>query len=494
MVTVTAHLPAQSAADSAAAQLARTADLVGMHSYPITIAGDSLTGPGAAVLLGASATAQFVGLGEPHNTDKLNRFAGALFAELHRRYGFQHAVVEQGADVTTRFNTPGVRGDLAATRRTADTWPVALHFGTDGELAFHATVGRLSTASHPLWGVDRTLDLEAGLQALAEVASSDEMAARVRQVYPRQRGDSSASRQILDVLALDVSPVLERATTIEADPGALRALDDARRRLRLVIASIPRFRSELAQVVPLLDSLATVVTDPRVRSELRGTRSRVAGVAAEVPAAPPIFDRDELLDAALAGLQGAAEGEEAYVLRALAIGREDLMDHARRHPAGEPWAYAASLRREELMVSQFLHRYHEALQSSSDLPRAVLKMGGWHVQRGWNPNMVRPLGSVVDALARTNGQQAVLVNVALVNPPGQQWSITDTPEGAGFAAMAGAAVDRDVLVDLRPLRAFAQAGRLVFDEDAARVLFEYDFYLLLGDTQVDGISWVGARG
>lgn len=380
--------------------------LLRAHTYELAEAG-AAANPGLDFILAEAADAQFVLLGEPHNTDQVNHLAATLLELLHERLGFGYLVTEQDGLLMDLLAGPGVRGNLAALRQQARRHRGALHFRTDSELELLAEVGRIADAAHPIWGIDRILDAELGLEALL--------------------ASSSSSSSVAD-----------------------------RERIRAVLDEARRFGQD------------------RANADRRFISSQSAG-----------------LDSLLGDLQPEPGSKAAEILHALRVSRQDLRAYEVRHDPGEPWGFQANERREELMKTRFLDHYRRAVAAGETLPKALVKLGHWHVTRGHNPGSVPSVGNLLSEIARFNGRRALSINIQPVNPPGRHWSITDYPDYALFATVGDPT--KSQLVDLRPLRGYLHAGSLSVSEDVRRVIFGYDLLLLLGGTDRGQVTWDEGR-
>jgi hypothetical protein len=141
--------------------------------------------------------------------------------------------------------------------------------------------------------------------------------------------------------------------------------------------------------------------------------------------------------------------------------------------------YRANNRREQLMRTQFLDRYHEASLEGEVAPRAVLKFGQWHAISGTlNWGDVVPFGTFVREFARSRDSDMLSIWTGLVNEPGHVWTLTDYPDYAPLAE-AGS-TDRWWVVDLREIRPFAAAGAVDLNDELRKVVFGFDLALLIG--------------
>lgn len=368
-------------------------ELLRGHTYELTHE-VNLNGPGLEFLLQETRDAQFVLVGEPHNTDQVNQFVGMLFRELHDKYGFDHLVTEQDALIMDRLAETPARGQLDAVRSLVRRHPDALHYSTDAELELLASIGRLSRAPRPLWGVDRIHDAALALESLLEATHSPDI-----------------RRQISDVLR------------------------DIRR--------------------------------PGASWHIRA--------------------QGERFDSLISSLKYQPETPTAQLLHAIRVSREDHVAYQIKHEPGDPWGFLANERREELMKTRFIEHYRQELTRVDPLPRAIAKLGHWHVMRGHGPGSVPTLGSFLVDVARFNGMSAISISIQLVNKPDRHWSITDYPE---YDAITGAAdSEKWVLVDLRPLRGYIHSGFLTVSKEARETIFGFDLLLLLGGTNKGKATW-----
>ncbi|NOT09807.1 MAG: hypothetical protein HOP28_16565 [Gemmatimonadales bacterium] len=183
---------------------------------------------------------------------------------------------------------------------------------------------------------------------------------------------------------------------------------------------------------------------------------------------------------ARAASQFAAAGDTAgaSVLRMLAESAR-LYDLNRRAGAGEPTGFDANNDREELMKRTFSAFYRRAARTQ--LPRAIVKLGSAHLNRGQGPFGPFTVGNLLSELAIANGLRSYHVMVLAHNARADSLA----PSLWGWAAMRpialAAPTTSAVLIDLRPLRAYAYAGRLgPLLPDLRRTIYGYDAMLVLG--------------
>jgi hypothetical protein len=139
------------------------------------------------------------------------------------------------------------------------------------------------------------------------------------------------------------------------------------------------------------------------------------------------------------------------------------------------------------MKTRFLDHYRRAVAEGEPLPKALVKLGHWHITRGRNPGGIPSVGNLLVDIARFHGLSALSINIQPVNPPGRHWSITDYPEYAFLEPVADPA--RWQVLDLRPLRGPLHAGSLIVSPEAHDMIFGFDLLLLLGGTDRAQVTW-----
>lgn len=136
---------------SANAQESILDSIILKHKYIIESSQNGLSGDGITFLLNESKNAQFVLIGENHNTKEIPEFTSALFDLLHNHYQFEYLALEQDpammriiADRNTNIQ------DLAR------KYPYGFTFITDQELAMIEKTRSISKAKNPIWGCDQS--------------------------------------------------------------------------------------------------------------------------------------------------------------------------------------------------------------------------------------------------------------------------------------------------------------------------------------------------
>ncbi len=131
-------------------------ELFRSQTYPVFEAGGELRGPGFEWLLKRVAQAQFVCLGEQHNSRQIPRVTAALFKNLHDKCGFTHLALEQDPVMCEMVSGSGVAGSRDAVVALANRYPNAFTFTSDQELELLAAAGALAGAKgDAIWGLDQ---------------------------------------------------------------------------------------------------------------------------------------------------------------------------------------------------------------------------------------------------------------------------------------------------------------------------------------------------
>jgi hypothetical protein len=153
--------------------------------------------------------------------------------------------------------------------------------------------------------------------------------------------------------------------------------------------------------------------------------------------------------------------------------------------------YLANQLREDWMRRSLMRHYRDAIEAGTEaggLPRVVVRLGHWHVGRGFGPGGVLTFGNFLHELAHANDLDAYLINVQVVNEPGVFWTITDYPD---YDALFGIAdPNRSQLVDLRAVRAAVLGGEVQGVNPVMRELIAgYDAILLLAGASRGSWEW-----
>ena len=166
-----------------------------------------------------------------------------------------------------------------------------------------------------------------------------------------------------------------------------------------------------------------------------------------------------------------------FLLRDLELARLSAALY-RAHSDSTPTGFDSNRVREEWMVERFRDRYRERLAAGERLPKVLLKSGHWHIFRGYFQGNIPTLGNFVSELARSNGLESYHIWTSLINRPGVWWSLDEEPPYGPIGRVGDP--NRWVLVDLRPLRPWAHAGRLKLSRELRQIVFTFDAALLIG--------------
>ena len=133
------------------------AALLRANALPLRLAGDSLTGAGAARLVAEAAASRFTLIGEDHGIAEMPRLCAALFRRLHP-LGYRHAAIEIGPLTARIVSRLALAPDPAVAFAAFDAahpwaWPFV---NWREEAAWVTTVVRTAHGSpDALWGLDQ---------------------------------------------------------------------------------------------------------------------------------------------------------------------------------------------------------------------------------------------------------------------------------------------------------------------------------------------------
>jgi hypothetical protein len=180
VLSVQPEMPALAQQQSAPAPV-QLADLLAANSYPISVTAGKLSGPGRDFLLRATRDAQFVAIGEQHNSAQIPEFTTALLNELHRAYRFDHLALEQDPVGMHLASSRGMAGRRAAVERFATQHPFAFTFVGDQEVDMIADAGALPDRhGDAVWGLDQVFGVRDVLEQLLPYAPDAAARARTR--------------------------------------------------------------------------------------------------------------------------------------------------------------------------------------------------------------------------------------------------------------------------------------------------------------------------
>jgi hypothetical protein len=152
-------------------------------TYPFTLAGGDIRGPGADFLLRRTAKAQFVMLGEHHFDRDTPIFAGALFKKLDSLHGFQYLAVENDPIAMETVGSREYRGRLDRIVSLAKRYPTHIGFASDQDLQLLAEVSGMKTGPMPrVWGIEQAQGPARYLEELVTLAPNAEVKAETERL------------------------------------------------------------------------------------------------------------------------------------------------------------------------------------------------------------------------------------------------------------------------------------------------------------------------
>ena len=166
------------------------------HAHTIALEQGRLSGPGADLLLGTAAKAQFVGIGEEHNHRDIPAITTALFRTLHDRHGFDYFADEQDPVMMRTISAAPVRGDAGRIRALAQRYKHGFTFISDQELQMLADIGAISRGrGRPIWGCEQGF----GVTHVLDRISPSARTAAARKLVAELRAESSAKEAVRDL-------------------------------------------------------------------------------------------------------------------------------------------------------------------------------------------------------------------------------------------------------------------------------------------------------
>ena len=233
-----------------------------------------------------------------------------------------------------------------------------------------------------------------------------------------------------------------------------------------------------------LDRLETIAPNDSARVRVRALIARVRPVEGRRPLTPgdlPRFisgaDSTEF-DALRAAFFPRPGSEAAFLLDALEKSNRIYLNN-RAAGEGALTGWWSNAERERYIKDNFVRNYRAAVRAGDTLPHVLLKFGSVHAGNWLSTTNVHTIGSFVHEFAIANGGDAFHMVAWLVNEPGTYWTLAESPE---YLPLANAgSTTRWTVVDLRPLRPFAHAGRLSsMSREMRALVFAYDAVLLIG--------------
>jgi len=170
--------------------------LLTKHSRFLQFQDGALRGPGLGFLLAEAASAQFVALGEEHNTLEIPQFTTALFRILQSKYGFQYLALEQDPIAGRLVSRPPHRGSRESVGRLSNRYLLGFTFIADQELQMLAEVSGASRgAGNPIWGCDQAFGVTHILDQLLLKVSDRE----AREFLTQLRDAAQARERVRDL-------------------------------------------------------------------------------------------------------------------------------------------------------------------------------------------------------------------------------------------------------------------------------------------------------
>lgn len=200
-----------------------------------------------------------------------------------------------------------------------------------------------------------------------------------------------------------------------------------------------RYLEELATLAP--DSVRARVTALLEEAKAKGSRDQASAFLHDDATLVP---RLEALRADWAPAEGSRAADLLNSLTRSAV----IYSYNRRGGAGEPVGLYNNTEREQLFRENFVARYR-ADSANGRIPRAMFKMGGWHMYRGKSPGQAYTVANLAHELAFLNGMNAYAINIVPVG--GEAADLSVFP--AWMRPLLPATLpDGPVVIDLRPLK------------------------------------------
>lgn len=304
--------------------------------------------------------------------------------------------------------------------------------------------------------------------------------------------DSLRDWRAFDTLVVEVDPVAVDTLKLPANRGKAEAAADLARRYPNHIGFASDQDLELMAhaagvadlwgieqvqgAQPLLEELTALAPNAAVRAQVETLLTQVKSLetrrdqfGAFLHGDPETLPRLQALTTAFAA---EPDSRAAFLLETMTTSAE-IYSYYRRARAGEPVGLFNNTVREALMKRLFLRQYRAA-EAAGRTPRALFKMGAWHMYRGRNPNQAFPIGNFVHEFAIANGAEAYGVYVAAGSEP-------------SWMAPLMSKADQPVVIDLRALQPTASlfvAQVPVEQQPALRdFIYAFDALVILPNSQ-----------
>ncbi len=177
-------------------------------------------------------------------------------------------------------------------------------------------------------------------------------------------------------------------------------------------------------------------------------------------------------------LDDLKDPEARFVIEQMLISAR-VYGNNRKAGQGELTGLKSNVEREENMKRLFVDEYRQAQAAGDLLPKVLLKFGHYHIIRGRGWSNIHTLGNFVSEFAIANRKKALLIALYVNNESGDYSVMSSYPNYKVFADAAPA--DQWSVIDLRPLRKYAHAGKLEGgNPDFNRIVFGFDAALVIG--------------
>ncbi|WP_447911270.1 hypothetical protein [Brevundimonas bullata] len=273
-----------------------------------------------------------------------------------------------------------------------------------------------------------------------------------------------------DTLVVEIDPVAVDTLKLPANRGKVEAAADLARRYPNHIGFASDQDLELMAhaagvadlwgveqvqgAQPLLEELVPLAPNDAVRAQVEALLTQVKSLETRRDQFGAFLHGDaETLPRlqALTTAFAAAPGSRAAFLLETMTTSAEIYSYYRRARAGEPVGLFNNTVREALMKRLFLRQYRAA-EAAGRTPRALFKMGAWHMYRGRNPNQAFPIGNFVHEFAISNDAEDYGVYVVAL---GENYAdVTDL--SSWMAPLIPTKPDQPVVIDLRALQPTAK--------------------------------------
>jgi hypothetical protein len=246
----------------------------------------------------------------------------------------------------------------------------------------------------------------------------------------------------------------------------------------------------------VLDLIGSSIRDPSMRRSLDSLRARVR--YAESSRFTPTFhwlglasDPNELAELATRA-RHSGDTHASDLLTALQQSAH-VYDLYRRATKGALTGLQSNVDREDLIKAAFMKHYRAMQAAGVATPVVMLKMGQGHLGRGQGPFGPFTIGNMISEFAMTNGMRSLHIAILAHNP-----RVDSLPSLWSWPAMAPVAKvvpeERWSVLDLRPLRPYARAGRLgPLGADLRRIIDSYDLLVTVGGAHNTTFRYVGGK-